>query len=662
MNVTENSRTRWAVWAGVVALLVVHVSLGLSAVRTKSVTADEILHITAGYVYWRFGDYRVHPENGILPQRVAGLPAWLRGANPPPTENNVYWRTSDATVIGYQFFYESGQDHAWMLMAGRAAVMIFGVATGVLIFAWSRRLFGTAGGFFSLGLYALCPNFLAHNSLATSDSASVFFLLAASGAFWRHLLNPTLVNTALSAVLLGLACVAKYSGGLLAPIFVVLVLWRLLADRAAAKRLLARLAVTLPGHVVVAGAIIWAFYGFRFTGFAPGVPPADHFIAPWDRVLPFIGAHATIVEFCREWRLLPEAFLYGYAWVVQSAKARAAFLAGDYSILGWPEFFPLAFLWKTPIATIAAAAAGVGLLLRRWVVARAPVGADLTRVAPLLVLAGIYWLVSILGHLNIGHRHILPTYPPLFILAGGLLAAGVLPRLARFAVPAGLFAGQAAASLAAFPHYIAFFNTLAGGPANGWRLLVDSSLDWGQDLPALAAWLRENNAGPDAAPLHLSYFGSGEPLYYGIRGTRLPFMNGFKLPPAWYEPAAGLYCVSATMLQQVYSPASGPWTPAFEREYQALRASAGLFRQYFTVPNARAELERETPAEQWRRAWRRYDELRFARLCHYLRARRPDAVIAHTIFAYRLTAAEIQTVLNGPYSEWLRAIEGARSR
>ena len=103
------------------AILALHVALALWAVSGKSVTADEILHLTGGYFFNKYGDYRIQPENGNLPQRVAGLPAWLMNAPPPPLQDNLYWRTSSPSVIGHQCFYETGHDHWPMLMAGRAA-------------------------------------------------------------------------------------------------------------------------------------------------------------------------------------------------------------------------------------------------------------------------------------------------------------------------------------------------------------------------------------------------------------------------------------------------------------------------------------------------------------------------------------------------------------
>lgn len=649
------ARSKFVVPLAVAAVLVLHVGLALWAAAGESVTADEILHVTGGYFYNRDGDFRLHPENGVLPQRWAALPAWLGGAPSPSVENNDYWRTSDASVMGHQFFYETGHDHWPMLMAARMMMVIFSAGTGLLVFCWARALFGTAAGLIALIFFALCPNILAHAALATSDMAAVFFLLAAVGAFWRHLRAPTLVSGSLSAVVFGLACVAKYSAVLLLPMFALLLVWRVRSESSFVerRRWLVGAPLTILGHGAVTVLIIWAFYGFRYTAFAPDLPPADHFIVPWERVLPAIGLQGRVVEFCRTWKLLPEAFLYGYAWVIESVQARAAFLAGDYSTTGWVSFFPLAFLWKTPLALLLAIAAGLGVVWRRWAGNRERIRRDTLAVAPLLVLFAVYWAFSLTSKLNIGHRHILPTYPVLFILVGGLAAPGVLTGVWRLLLPI-LVLGQVAADVRVAPHYLAYFNEIAGGPKEGYRRLVDSSLDWGQDLPGLKTWLAEHARGE---PAFLSYFGTGEPAYYGLKVHRLPFFNNFKIPVYYTPLTAGVYCVSATMLQQVYSPVRGPWTVELEKEYQQLRTLEPAFADYTRDPKIRAELERSPGGERWPQVIKRYDILRFARLCFYLRARVPDAMIGYSILIYRLNENEVARATNGPLSAWVGLID-----
>lgn len=647
----------------VAALLALHAALALWAVAGKSTTADELIHMAGGYAYWHLDDYRLHPENGILPQRWAALPAALQSPPFPELKGNPYWKTSEVQAVGHQFFYETGHDHFPMLMAGRAMIVLFNVATGVLIFAWSRRLFGLPGAFISLGLFAFSPNFLAHGALATSDACMTFFFLASVGAWWRHLHDGRARGWWLSALVFGLACVAKYSAPLLLPMMVLMAAAR--AWTAAPLTLLGRTfatrggkfgaaALSAVGHGLVAMAVIWVCYGFRYGAFNPALPPADHFIRPWEVLDLHLGLPGQVLRAFAAVHALPEAFLYGFAYVLETAQIRSAFLNGDYSTTGWPSFFPWAFALKTTLPVLAATALVAALTARRWWRAPALVRGDLYRIAPLAALFAVYWAFSLTSHLNIGHRHILPTYPVLFVGAGALGAWLVSRRALLLAAAVVLVGGQVVEAARIAPHYLAYFNALGGGPENGHRHLVDSSLDWGQDLPGLKTWLDQN---ADGAPVFLSYFGTGEPDYYGIRARRLPFVNAFKIPQPYVRLEAGVYAISATMLQHVYSPHRGPWTLAQEKEFQELRAVEPLFAAYVGDPQRRAELDRDATEAQWRRAWTRHDLLRLARLCHFLRARTPDAHVGYSILLYRLSAAEVAAATAGSFSDWQALIE-----
>ncbi len=646
----------------VAAVLAVHGALAIWAVSTKSVTADEVLHLTAGYAYWHLGDYRMHPENGILPQRWAAIPAAIVRPPFPQLEGNPYWRTSEVQVVGHQFFYETGHDHFPLLMAARAMIGIFSLGTGVLVFCWSRRLFGTTGGFVSLGLFAMCPTFLAHGVLATSDMCMTFFFLASCGAWWRHLHRGGAGGWTLSALTFGLACVAKHSAVLLIPMMVVMAFVRaanpeplVLFGRRFTTRAgkVGAAALSALAHGAVAALVIWSFYGFTYAAFNPSLPPAAHFVRPWEVLDSNIGAIGKFIRWLQTAHALPESFLYGSAYVVETAQVRSAFLNGEYSTTGWVSFFPWTFALKTTLALLAASLLSGLLVAHRWRRAPARVRADLYLVAPLVVLFAVYWAFSLTSHLNIGHRHILPTYPVLFIAAGVLGKWFSTSRPGRAAVIVLLTAQTVEAARIA-PHFLAYFNALGGGPANGHRHLVDSSLDWGQDLPGLKKWL-ERNAGD--VPVFISYFGLGEPAYYGIHARRLPFINGFKIIPPYVRLEAGVYALSATCLSHVYSSIRGPWTLAQEKEYQELRKLEPLLEAYSREPQRRLELERDVTPAQWQKATTRHDQLRFARLCHYLRVRAPEAQIGYSIHVYRLSKEEIDAATNGPLSRWSELIE-----
>ena len=655
----DPARRPWLV-ALVAALLGLHYALAVGSKLHESTTSDELVHLTGGFTFNHFRDYRLHPENGILPQRVAALPATLAGAK-FPTLDQTYWRTSDAWVLGHQFFYETGEDHFPRLMAGRALIALFSVATGLLIFCWSRKLFGDTGGLVSLAFFVFEPSFLANGALATSDACAAFFLLASAGAWWRHLHSAGPSNARwwwLSAGAFGLACVAKYSAPLLLMIFVALAAVRALAPEPLA--LLGRswttrggkfgaAALSALGHGAVAAVVIWAFFGFRFSAANPALPPFEHFIRPWEWLDSNLGVSGKILRAVASAHLLPEGYIYGFAYVLETMQVRAAFLNGEFSNTGWPSFFVWTFALKTTVPLLLACVAALGLLAQRG-------RALWYRLAPLVVLFAVYWAFSITSHLNIGHRHILPTYPVLFIAAGALGAWVASKRTALALFVAALIGWHATESLRVAPHFLAYFNQFAGGPANGHRHLVDSSLDWGQDLPGLKAWL-DTNAKP-GEPVYLSYFGTGEPDYYGIRARRLMFVNGFKLPlPPLVPLEPGIYCIGASMLEQVYSPVRGNWTLELEKEFQAALGLEKELVAFANDPTRRAELVREASVEKWETAAKRYEWLRLARLCHYLRVRGSDANVGYSIFIYRLNADELRAATGGSLRDWSTLIE-----
>jgi hypothetical protein len=151
-------------------------------------------------------------------------------------------------------------------------------------------------------------------------------------------------------------------------------------------------------------------------------------------------------------------------------------------------------------------------------------------VAFLLLPAGIWLAAASLSRYNIGHRHLLPMYPFLFVLCGGLAEPwSRLPARKRRWSALLVLALVAMAPFAAYPHVLSYVNEAGGGSRNGWRLLADSNVDWGQDLAALGAALKRRGI---TEPVNLCYFGTADPRYHGIRHVNLP--GG-----VWFEPQAG---------------------------------------------------------------------------------------------------------------------------
>jgi 4-amino-4-deoxy-L-arabinose transferase-like glycosyltransferase len=607
----------------VAALLTLFWWLAVSASREKSQTSDELPHLAAGYAYNRFGDFRFQPENGNLPQRLHGL-AGLAAEARFPTDTR-FWNHSAVWQIGWDYLYGLDNPTDRIVQNARALNALFGVALGLLIFFLARAQFGDIGGLLALGFYTFAPNFLAHSALATSDVCAAFFLTLAPWLFWRHLGQRTLASGLLAGLATGLTLVAKFNGVLLAPIFALLGvadLWlhARSPEIAATRRLAANVALAL-AQAAAGLLVIWAFYNFRYSASAPGTPEFLSFSWDGSAILDSLGAKRPIVETALRWHLLPEAWLQGFAFVLASESARAGFFAGEHSQYGWWQFFPTLFLTKTPLATLGALLlallAGIFALRRAAPTARR---AALVAACPLAVTAAVVGFTALRSHLNIGDRHILALYPTLFV-ALGLLAT----RRTLLAAALVLLVGQAAASFSARPHYLASFNSLIGGPAHAYRLFVDSSLDWGQDLPSLRAWLSGHRR-PDEK-IYLGYFGNAWPPHYGVRPDHfLPSASYIVRPPHLpYPLEPGLYCISATTLAEVYSDYRGAWNPAREQLWQGFLKTPPTAENYQT-----------------------FDELRFARLCKHLQLREPNANAGHSILIYRLTPADLSAALESP--------------
>lgn len=685
---------RWTPSFVAAGLLGLCALMGLSAIWGKSTTFDETAHLTAGYSYWTENDYRLHPENGNLPQRWAAL-ALLGGGWHFPGRDNAGWKVSDVWFVGGSFLYELGNDPDVMMFRGRAMIALLAVALGWLVWRWSHSLFGTAGGLLSVTLYSFCPTVLANGCLVTSDMAAALFFMLSSYCLWQLLNRITwgwLAASCLSVSLLGLA---KFSAPVFVPVAVLLVIARMcnpapLAISLRGTREIHRrwlLPATFGGlavvHVLVAWIVIWSAYGWRYSMMNDPAPETTTSI-PFDHLIPGAGFKNDTIRFMRDHELLPEGYLFGLAHTLQMASQRRAFLNGEFSIHGWRSFFPYCFAVKSPLLLFpligVAVAAAIARLL--WLVKRgARLGPTILRAvyatSPLWSLYVVYWAFAVTSNLNIGHRHLLPTYPPLYVLLGvaawwlrpgeAPAPAGHKPKSAAHeesskpASPARLFASPvmgwivlslaglfALSSATMWPNYLAYFNILAGGPRQGYKHLVDSSLDWGQDLPGLAAWLRDKKPPADRnKPVYLSYFGTGRPSYYGIEAKLLPcFFPQYPQAPIELLQG-GLYCISATMLQSVYSQVPGPWNPTYEQVYQQVLHNLQIFESA-AQQNKQAELISQQGEEFWQNQIETYQQMRFARLCAALRKRRPLDQVGFSILIYRLTDQEVQQAVFGP--------------
>jgi hypothetical protein len=643
----------------VAALLLAFALLAWTSMLDKSPVFDEPPHLTAGYSYWRFDDYRLNAENGNFPQRWAALPLLLLGPE-FPSRDQPAWRSPEPhyLAISRQFLYEANSDPDRLLRWARGMIVLLGVALGAAVYFESRALHGSAGALVSLALFAFSPTVLAHSRLVTSDLASALAFLLAVTSLWRLFHGVRVRSLLFAAAAAGLLAVSKPSAPLLAPVALVLAAVRIAGGAPLPLRFGRRtrevrgraavagvLAAVLLVQAAACGATVWAFFGFRWAAMPGAVEGRDAFSQPWDDMLSRSGAAEPLLRFAGESRLLPEAYVWGTAYVLAQSRERPSFLNGRYGLTGQWTFFPYAFLAKTTPAVLLLCAgallpAAVATASRRR---RAALGRHLYRTAPLSALIAVYGAFALASNLNIGHRHILVLYPPLFVLLGALAVRDVVKHRVLRAGVWLLVAAHTVSGVRAHPHYLAYFNAFSGGSANAYRHLVDSSLDWGQDLPGLRDWLREEGLDRlGAPPVYLDYFGSAAPEHYGIRALFFPRLHD----PAWSpaRPMAftpGVYCISATSL--VWPGFGRPlWIEQDEREYVAflreLEGQAALFPRD-------GEVVTEERRRYWESAIARVVHLQHRRLYRHLWDREPDASVGHSILVYRVGEEQLRRAL-----------------
>jgi 4-amino-4-deoxy-L-arabinose transferase-like glycosyltransferase len=534
----EGTRRRRAYQAAAAALLLALAAQLAYALVSDGLTHDEVLYVAAGRRHLAFGDFRVNPDQPPLAKILAatGLAGLgVRDSVPAAGEPVLDW--------AYRFVHVDN-DASALIPRARIPVAAITLALAGLVAWWARREYGDPAALFALGLAAFHPSLLAHGHLATTDLAAAASMVAASFAFCRWLERPTLARAALVGLALGLAVGTRLTGWLLVPALVVAGVpgWRTRRP-------------SIPGALALAALVtllvVWAAYGFRFAPW----PTAT--LVPEGGRLGLMGETLRVLHAAH---VLPEAYLEGARFqLVHGRGGHLAYLLGGFSHTGWRHYYLVALLVKSTPAFLLACVMAAAVRWRR--------GALTTSETVWLCVAATVLLAASLGRIDLGERYVLALHP--FLI---LLAASAVPHLLRWRYGALLLVVvvgmHAVSALRQAPRgMLAYFNVIAGGTDRGHRVLLDSNLDWGQDLPRLAAWMRAH----DVPRVQLAYQGSDDPARFGIARDDAPGLHLH--PPVPGPRTARLLAVSPDLLYGL-SRADDPYAPLRER---APDGRAGVF-------------------------------------------------------------------------------------
>ncbi len=478
--------------AGVPLLLILlHIWLALPALTVFSPTYDEPVHLTAGAVYWKTGDYRFnghhHPAFGEM---WAAIPLNFM-KNMIPVQHPAWiaqqWSPVEQYAFADVFLFRNFTNADRLIAAGRAMQLGMSCVLGLLVFWFALKLAGVRAAIFAGLFWALSPTFLANGTIVSTDLAfAVFFFgfFAALTQFGKFGYD------VLAGVCLGLAFASKYFAVAIVPITAVLFV----------------------------------------------VQPALRKSARSWGIVAALGFGVLLVVY-RVHQL--DVFVEGIRNIFGRSQAgRSSFFLGQHGTQGWLMYFPFVFVVKTPVP----------LLISIICAIVAVFGGRIRYSHALWIPPVLFFLVACTSKVQIGHRHILAIYPFLFVMAGIALAQfGTIGNVA-----AGiLLVGNAVGTFLVRPNYLPYFNELVGGGANGYKYVTDSNVDWGQGLKQLASELSESER---QRGIYLSYFGVVDPHEYGIRyinvGSDRIVPRTDDAPTLVQKPT--MFAISVTNLQATY--------------------------------------------------------------------------------------------------------------
>jgi putative flippase GtrA len=523
-------------------IIIASLLICIFSMRGDSGIVDEIAHIPAGYSYDKELDFRLNPEHPPLAKAIAAAPLLFIKIN--NSFSDWSWNGLNQWENGWNLLYEQGNNADQILFWSRFPIVVLFALIMIYFYKWATELYGPKAGIFALALVAFSPNMIAHARLVTTDVAASFGFLISAYYLWRYYRTPTVAALIFAGLAFGFAQLLKFSAILLIPIFGVSIIIKSIIDRDKNngfwknfwKNLKPLFWIFAIGFV-----LIWAAY-LVFTWNTPAEIERKIF----EINLPTSGA-TPVRNFLTNLAVIPLCksiahYLLGIFMVFSHAEGgHTAFLLGNFSRTGWWYFFPVAWFFKESLPIILLTFWGLIILL----IKKTRDKMDAWTITLFLSIIIIYWAISMRGSLNIGVRHLLPTLPFIYLIISRFAKPIFEGRFSFAKVALYFFAGWLVLeSLFSYPKYIAYFNELRflfGKEKH--EILVDSSLDWGQDLKRLAEYVEDNHI----QSIKVDYFGGGVPKYY--------------IPQAveWhskYGKTSGWLAVSATFYQmsKYYGP------------------------------------------------------------------------------------------------------------
>lgn len=610
-----------------VGLMIISSFLIMSRVSLQeSATMDELAHIPSGYSYVKFLDYRLNPEHPPLIKALAGFPLIFQKLNFPTSSSAWTTDVNSQWDVGAQFLYQSGNNADQIIRWARLGPMILTLLLIIFIFIWASEIMGGWWALIPTFLFALSPNVLAHGHYVTTDIGAALGIFIATFYFVKFLLRPTAKYIIFAGITLGIAQLMKFSAFLLIPFFVFLLIvyliWKIQNEPQRGIWLQYFLKSILV--LVIAFVVIYAVYALFTLHY-----PIQKQVSDSKQILgSFAGGPDPKLETCnlssqipvnRRLRCIAEInilmaqnkitrplaqYMLGLMMVLQrSTGGNTAYFLNQVSASGWWYYFPVVFALKEPIPTLILI--GLALLIAlisifKNIISRNAkrafsnyLGTDFGSFA-MIAFVIFYWAYSMKSNLNIGIRHIFPTLPFIYILSADVIKKWcanqralngnilkiffsgikrVIISSAKAILITGLLVWFIIEVFVSYPYFLSYFNEFGGGVWNGYKYVVDSNYDWGQDLKRLETFVEKNKIDKIA----VEYFGGGNPMYY-LKNKKVDWWSA-KGNPA--EENIHYFAVSVNFLQSASGKLPFGSTRKPEDAYLWLKAIKNIYKPDF---------------------------------------------------------------------------------
>ncbi len=559
-------------WIVVSVLLAAFACLTAGEAAHQSVTVDEFHLVPQAIALRASGDLDLGYKTPPLLKRWIGL------ALPPSSvslpDHRIHGRAAavgwDPWIFGSRFMLANAMRYDAIFRKARWMMLPIGWALAIAVWWWARSAAGPVAAIASLTLLTFLPEIVAFTSIVSLDLLVTALVVGCLVLLREHLRTGRTWALAASGALFGLGLSAKMSMMTLAPLF-ALVLARVKGPRRLPR------AVALAA-IAGASALLALHASYGFDRPLPRFSELDAKSRMFRSIRGLVPA-ALPVPLPLQWLRAVD----GQARDVQEANV-SSYLDGEWSEKGWPQYYLLAYLYKWPLPLLLLVPVLAIHPFARRARPRDAAAAPLPRwiewtliVGPIVVWGGSF---SLAGGLNIGLRYVLPC-SVLACVGIGVLVGRLSPRSVTGAIAAALLAATVTVSLAAYPHHLAYFNVLGGGPGGAWRHLVDSNLDWGQELRHLASYAKEQGI----TRIGLGYFGHVAPELYGL---------DYYVPDEG-PPGEGWYAISSNFIAgyryvvwdhgRLRQTREDAWAPF--RDLQPVANLGGALRIYHLPPARR---------------------------------------------------------------------------